>query len=122
MLVLAGAGMCNGGRILHHVQHNLANPATQIILAGYQGHGSLGRRIIDRAKTVTIFGEKIPVKASVYTFGGLSGHAGQEDLLRWYAAVAPSKPRQSVEDGTAKSWMVGVARRPSRPRPGGASR
>jgi metallo-beta-lactamase family protein len=99
MLVLAGAGMCNGGRILHHLRHNLANPATKIIFVGYQGHGSLGRLIVDRARTVTIFGEKIPVAASVHTFGGLSGHAGQEDLLRWFAAVAPSKPRLILTHG-----------------------
>jgi metallo-beta-lactamase family protein len=99
MLVMAGAGMCNGGRILHHLRHNLANPATTVIFVGYQGHGSLGRMIIDRRKTVTIFGEKIPVKASVHTFGGLSGHAGQADLLNWFAAVAPSKPRLILTHG-----------------------
>jgi metallo-beta-lactamase family protein len=99
MLVMAGAGMCTGGRILHHLRHNLANPATTVIFVGYQGHGSLGRMIIDRCKTVTIFGEKIPVKAAVHTFGGLSGHAGQADLLNWFAAVAPSKPRLILTHG-----------------------
>ena len=99
MLIMAGAGMCNGGRILHHLRHNLANPATRIIFVGYQGQGSLGRLIIDRVKTVTIFGEKIPVRASVHTFGGLSGHAGQNDLLNWFAAVAPSKPRLILTHG-----------------------
>jgi metallo-beta-lactamase family protein len=103
MLIMAGAGMCNGGRILHHLRHNLAKPETTIIFVGYQGHGSLGRLIIDRAKTVTIFGEKIPVKASVHTFGGLSGHAGQSDLLKWFAAVAPSKPRLILTHGEDKA-------------------
>jgi metallo-beta-lactamase family protein len=103
MLVMAGAGMCNGGRILHHLRHNLANPATTVIFVGYQGHGSLGRMIIDRRKTVTIFGEKIPVRASVHTFGGLSGHAGQDDLLRWFAAVAPSGPRLILTHGEDKA-------------------
>lgn len=99
LLILAGAGMCNGGRILHHLRHNLANPSTTVVFVGFQGQGSLGRRIIDRAKTVTIFGEKIPVNASVHTFGGLSGHAGQKDLLQWFATVAPSKPRLILTHG-----------------------
>jgi len=103
MLIMAGAGMCNGGRILHHLRHNLANPATTIIFVGYQGQGSLGRLIIDRVKTVTIFGEKIPVKASVHTFGGLSGHAGQIDLLNWFKTVAPSKPRLILTHGEDKA-------------------
>jgi metallo-beta-lactamase family protein len=99
MLIMAGAGMCNGGRILHHLRHNLAKRATTIIFVGYQGEGSLGRQIVDHAKKVTIFGEKIPVKASVHTLGGLSGHAGQEDLLKWFAVVAPSKPRLILTHG-----------------------
>jgi metallo-beta-lactamase family protein len=103
MLIMAGAGMCNGGRILHHLRHNLANPATTIVFVGYQGQGSLGRLIIDRVKTVSIFGERIPVKASVHTFGGLSGHAGQTDLLNWFAAIAPSKPRLILTHGEEKA-------------------
>ncbi|HEV3302153.1 MAG TPA: hypothetical protein VG055_21040 [Planctomycetaceae bacterium] len=74
-LIMAGAGMCTGGRILHHFRHNLALPGTAVLFVGYQGHGSLGRMIVDGIKSVTIFGEKIPVRASVHTFGGLSGHA-----------------------------------------------
>src|SRR5262249_27829041 len=74
-MILAGAGMCTGGRILHHFRHNLGRPGTTVLFVGYQGHGSLGRMIVDGKETVTIFGEKIPVRASVHTFGGLSGHA-----------------------------------------------
>jgi metallo-beta-lactamase family protein len=96
---MAGAGMCNGGRILHHLRHNLSNPATTVIFVGYQGQGSLGRLIIDRVKTVTIFGERISVNASVHTFGGLSGHAGQADLLNWFATVAPARPRLILTHG-----------------------
>src|SRR5262249_40386369 len=90
-------------RILHHLRHNLADPATTVIFVGYQGHGSLGRQIIDRKKKVTIFGEKIPVRASVHTFGGLSGHAGQSDLLEWIARIAPSKPRLILTHGEDKA-------------------
>jgi len=98
-LIMAGAGMCTGGRILHHFRHNLANPATTVLFVGYQGHGSLGRRIVDGADDVTIFGEKIPVRASVHTFGGLSGHAGQKDLLHWFDSIAKSQPRVILTHG-----------------------
>jgi metallo-beta-lactamase family protein len=70
-----------------------------VLFVGYQGHGSLGRAIVDGAETVTIFGEKIPVRASVHTFGGLSGHAGQTDLLRWLGAFAASGPRVFLTHG-----------------------
>jgi metallo-beta-lactamase family protein len=98
-LIMAGAGMCTGGRILHHLRHNLSRPATTVLFCGYQGHGSLGRMIVDGKKVVTIFGEKIPVRASVHTFGGLSGHAGQTDLLRWLECVAASGPRVFLTHG-----------------------
>jgi metallo-beta-lactamase family protein len=98
-LIMAGAGMCTGGRILHHFRHNLSRPETTVLFVGYQGHGSLGRMIVDGQKTVTIFGEKIPVRASVHTFGGLSGHAGQSDLLRWFDSLAASRPRVFLTHG-----------------------
>jgi metallo-beta-lactamase family protein len=98
-MIMAGAGMCTGGRILHHFRHNLARRGTTVLFVGYQGHGSLGRMIVDGKKTVTIFGEKIPVRASVHTFGGLSGHAGQSDLLRWLESFAASGPRVFLTHG-----------------------
>jgi metallo-beta-lactamase family protein len=98
-LIMAGAGMCTGGRILHHFRHNLARPATQVLFVGYQGHGSLGRMIVDGKTSVTIFGERIPVRASVHTFGGLSGHAGQSDLARWLGCIAASRPRVFLTHG-----------------------
>jgi metallo-beta-lactamase family protein len=96
---MAGAGMCTGGRILHHLRHNLARPGTTVLFVGYQGKGSLGRMLVDGKKSVTIFGENIPVRASVHTFGGLSGHAGQTDLLRWMESLAPSRPRVLLTHG-----------------------
>src|SRR5262245_3401488 len=98
-MIMAGAGMCTGGRILHHFRHNLSRPETQVLFVGYQGHGSLGRMIVDGKKAVTIFGEKIPVRALVHTFGGLSGHAGQTDLLRWLDSFAASGPRVFLTHG-----------------------
>jgi metallo-beta-lactamase family protein len=102
-MILAGAGMCTGGRILHHFRHNLARPGTTVLFVGYQGHGSLGRMIVDGRKVVTIFGEKIPVRASAHTFGGLSGHAGQSDLLRWLECIATSGPRVFLTHGEERS-------------------
>jgi len=98
-LIMAGAGMCTGGRILHHFRHNLGRPGTTVLIVGYQGHGSLGRMLVDGKKAVTIFGEKIPVRASVHTFGGLSGHAGQSDLLHWLDSFAASGPRVFLTHG-----------------------
>jgi metallo-beta-lactamase family protein len=102
-MIMAGAGMCTGGRILHHFRHNLARPETAVLFVGYQGHGSLGRMIVDGKKDVTIFGEKIPVRASVHTFGGLSGHAGQTDLLRWLDCMTASRPHVFLTHGEERA-------------------
>src|SRR5262245_44157102 len=102
-MIMAGAGMCTGGRILHHFRHNLGRRGTFVLFVGYQGHGSLGRLIVDGRPSVTIFGEKIPVRASVHTFGGLSGHAGQTDLLRWLDSFAAAGPRVFVSHGEDRS-------------------
>jgi metallo-beta-lactamase family protein len=104
-LIMAGAGMCTGGRILHHFRHNLGRPGTTVLFCGYQSHGSLGRMLVDGKKVVSIFGEKIPVRASVHTFGGLSGHAGQTDLLKWFDAVAPSRPRVILTHGEERAQL-----------------
>jgi metallo-beta-lactamase family protein len=104
-LIMAGAGMCTGGRILHHFRHNLARPSTTVLICGYQSHGSLGRLLVDGKKVVTIMGEKIPVRASVHTFGGLSGHAGQTDLLNWFDVVAPSRPRVILTHGEERAQL-----------------
>lgn len=98
-LVMAGAGMCNGGRILHHLKENLWKPSTHVLIVGYQGYGSLGRRLVDGAEEVTIFGDKIAVKAKIHTLGGFSAHAGQTDLLHWFSIIAPSKPRVVLVHG-----------------------
>jgi metallo-beta-lactamase family protein len=98
-LIMAGAGMCTGGRILHHLKYNLARSNTTVLFVGYQGAGSLGRMIVDGKKSVMIHGEKIPVNASVHTLGGLSGHAGQTDLVNWIASIAPSQPRVFLTHG-----------------------
>lgn len=102
MMVLAGAGMCNAGRILHHLKYNLWKPETHVIIVGYQGYGTLGRRLVDGAPKVRIFGEEIVVKATIHTLGGFSAHAGQKDLLEWFSHLAPARPKLFLihgEDG-----------------------
>jgi metallo-beta-lactamase family protein len=96
---MAGSGMCTGGRILHHLRHNLGQPGASVLFVGFQSPGTLGRQLVDGAKEVSLFGERVPVRASVCTMGGLSAHAGQDDLLNWFAAVAPSKPRVILTHG-----------------------
>ncbi|MFN8256773.1 MAG: MBL fold metallo-hydrolase [Bacteroidales bacterium] len=91
-MIIAGSGMCNAGRVLHHLRHNLSNPETAVMITGYQGKGTLGRKLIEGEEKVHIFGEEIEVKAKVYSLNGLSAHAGQSDLLKWFSALAPSKP------------------------------
>lgn len=104
-LVMAGAGMCNAGRILHHLRQNLWKPETHVIIVGYQSRGSLGRQLVEGEKFVRIHGEKIAVRAKIHTLGGFSAHAGQTDLLNWFSVIAPSRPRVVVahgEDGPRK--------------------
>lgn len=97
--IMAGAGMCNAGRILHHLKQNLWKPDTHVLIVGYQSRESLGRRLVEGEKLVSIHGEKVAVKAQVHTLGGFSAHAGQTDLLTWFNAIAPSKPRVILTHG-----------------------
>jgi metallo-beta-lactamase family protein len=98
-LIMAGAGMCNAGRIVHHLRQNLHKPETTVLIVGYQSPGSLGRRLVDGEKYVSIFNDRIVVNASVHTMGGFSAHAGQSDLLDWFTAVAPARPRLILTHG-----------------------
>lgn len=98
-VILVGAGMCNGGRIQHHLKFNLPHRATQVLIVGYQGYGSLGRQLVDGARHVKIHGETIDVNASIHTLNGLSAHAGQNDLLKWFGSLGKVKPRVILTHG-----------------------
>jgi len=82
-IILAGSGMCNGGRILHHFKHRIWNPRNAIIFVGYQAVGTLGRKIIDGARSVRIYHENVIVKSKIYTINGFSAHADQKELIDW---------------------------------------
>ncbi|HXF65141.1 MAG TPA: MBL fold metallo-hydrolase [Burkholderiales bacterium] len=82
-VIIAASGMCEGGRVRHHLRHNIARPECAIVFVGFQAAGTLGRRIVDGAKTVRLFGENHPVRARVFTIGGLSAHADRTALLGW---------------------------------------
>jgi metallo-beta-lactamase family protein len=99
MVIVAASGMCTGGRILHHLRHNLPDPNAHVVIVGYQGYGSLGRRLVDKAKYVSIFGQDVKVRAKVHTLGGFSAHAGQTGLLNWAAPFQQLKPRVFLTHG-----------------------
>jgi metallo-beta-lactamase family protein len=82
-VIVAASGMCEAGRIRHHLRHNLGRSECGVLFTGYQAAGTLGRKIVDRVRTVHLFGETVPVRASVHTLGGLSAHAGQDALVDW---------------------------------------
>lgn len=98
-VIIAGSGMCTGGRILHHFKYNLPHESTHVLIVGYQGEGTLGRRLVDGVKNVKIYGESVEVSASVHTLGGFSAHAGQSDLLLWLSRLASVKPRIFLTHG-----------------------
>ena len=82
-IVIAGSGMCTGGRIVHHLKHCLWNPRNHVIFVGFQGYGTLGRRIVDGATELRIAGEDVAIAAQVHTIGGFSAHGDCDDLLTW---------------------------------------
>lgn len=98
-LIMAGAGMCDAGRILHHLRHNLSLPNTLVLIVGYQAKESFGRRLLDGANPVKIMGQTVFVRARIVSIEGFSAHAGQDDLLKWVEPLARNKSRVILTHG-----------------------
>jgi metallo-beta-lactamase family protein len=100
-IVIAGSGMCTGGRIVHHLKHNVSRPECDVIFTGFQAGGTLGRALVEGRQTVRIHGESFAVRARVHTLGGFSAHGDRDDLLRWHATVGGA-PRTYLVHGEAE--------------------
>lgn len=101
-IIVAASGMCDGGRIRHHLRHHLPSPRTTVMICGFQAAGTLGRRLVDRAERVTIFGEEVPVRAEIVTLGGFSAHADRSALLGWLGAFRRPPARTFLVHGEAE--------------------
>ena len=104
MVIIAGSGMCEGGRIVHHLKHNLWRRGVHVVIVGYQASGTLGARLVHGAKSVRILGEPVAVAATIRTLGGFSAHAGQSELAGWAGHFLGETPRPRLalvhgEDG-----------------------
>ena len=84
--------MCTGGRVLHHLKHNVWRPECHVVIVGFQAYGTLGRRLVDGTESIRLWGETIKVNAPIHTVGGLSAHADQAGLLDWYAGFQNRPP------------------------------
>lgn len=104
-IIIASSGMCEAGRIRHHLKHNLWREECGIIFVGFQAQGTLGRQIVDGAKIVKLFSEDIAVKAKVYTIGGLSAHADRQELMDWLAHFKTSPKRILVVHGEEETSL-----------------
>ncbi len=98
-VIISASGMCEAGRIRHHLKHNLWKPENSILFVGYQAENSLGRKLQDGAKTVRIFGEDIAVQAEILSLHGTSGHADQNGLLTWFSAFTKRPETVFVNHG-----------------------
>ena len=102
-IIIAGSGMCDGGRIRHHLKHNLWRRNAHVMIVGYQVDGTPGRALVDGAKTLRIVGEEIAVNATIHTLGGFSAHAGQQQLIDWAAHFKTADPAVYLIHGEDKA-------------------
>lgn len=105
-IIIAGSGMCHGGRIRHHLKYNLWRKNTHLIIAGFQARGTLGRLLVDGVKKVKILGSEIAVKAQIHTLGGFSAHAGQSQLLEWAGHMRKAMPRLYLVHGESENMLA----------------
>ena len=101
-IIISASGMCDAGRIRHHLKHNLWRPECAVVFVGYQGEGTLGRRLLEGAKSVKLFGEEIAVRARILNFPGLSSHADRDHLLDWIGHFSPKPDQVFVVHGDSE--------------------
>ena len=114
VVIIAGAGMCNAGRIKHHLKHNLWQPNTHVVIVGFQAQGTTGRKLVDGAKTVRIFREEVAVKAQVHTIGGFSAHADASELFTWLENLIHPELKVFLthgEESSAREFMKTARKR-----------
>ena len=100
-VIISASGMCEAGRIKYHLRENLPRSECSVLIAGFQAAGTLGRRLVDGARLVRIFGQTVPVRARIYTVGGLSAHADQGTLLAWLRGFRQAPGQTFVVHGEA---------------------
>jgi metallo-beta-lactamase family protein len=105
-IIISASGMCDAGRIKHHLVNNLPRPECSIVITGFQAMGTLGRRLVDGARSVRIFGQDVPVRADLHTLGGLSAHADQKALLGWLGAFRKPPEKCFVTHGEAATAAI----------------
>ena len=109
-VIISASGMCNAGRVRHHLRHNIWRPGASIVFTGYQAVGTPGRSIVDGAKSISIRGEELAVKAKIFTIGGFSGHAGQDQLVDWVKGFAHEGMQIFLVHGEEKAQTALAAR------------
>ena len=105
-IILSASGMCNAGRIRHHLKHNLWKEGVSIVFVGYQAMGTPGRKLVDGAKTLRLFGEDVAVAAKIFTINGFSAHAGQSQLLEWIGGMARPGMNIALVHGEPKAQQI----------------
>ena len=108
-MVISASGMCEGGRVLHHLRNNIGDPRNTVLLTGYQAEYTLGRKIEERREEVPIFGELMPLRAEVQTLDALSGHADREEMLAWMKPIAGGLKKVFLVHGEPEQQSALVA-------------
>jgi metallo-beta-lactamase family protein len=112
MVIISASGMCEAGRILHHLKNNIEDARNTILMVGFQAEHTLGRRILEREETVPIFGERYRIKAQVQSIDGYSAHADRDELLGWVRQLGPQRLQRVFlvhgEDDALRSYDQGL--------------